>query len=201
MSLKVGITGGIGAGKSYVGKIFKALGVPFYDADKQAKELMNTNIEIKRSLIKAFGPDVYAENGFLDRAFLSSIVFNNPERLQTLNSIVHPIVIADAVDWSEAQTFDYSMKEAALLFESKSYKTLNYTILVTAPPEVKIRRVMLRDKLPRDQVINRIAAQMSDEEKLNLADFVIVNDDTVPLLPQVLQLHGKLLQQSRACSK
>ncbi len=201
MKLKVGITGGIGAGKSYVAKIFKVLGVPFYDADKQAKTLMNSNLEIKHALIDAFGPLVYSGDGLLDRAYLSSIVFNNPKKLEKLNSVVHPIVIADALSWAENQTFEYSLKEAALLFESDSYKTLDFTILVTAPQEVKIKRVRARDGVSREQVIARISAQMTDEEKLKLADFVIVNDDLIPLLPQVLLIHQLLLKKSRSCSR
>ncbi|NQD70577.1 dephospho-CoA kinase [Sphingobacterium shayense] len=201
MKLKVGITGGIGSGKSYVAKVFKALGVPFYDADKHAKELMNTNAEIKCKLVDIFGTQVYQEDGLLDRAFLSSIVFDNEERLKLLNSVVHPVVIAEALKWSEAQTFDYSLKEAALLFESGSYKTLDFTVLVTAPQELKIQRVMARDGVTREQVISRISAQMADEEKMRLADFTIVNDGVRALLPQVLWLHERLLKESRSCSK
>ena len=201
MKLKVGITGGIGSGKSYVAKVFKALGVPFYDADKHAKELMNTNAEIKRALVDIFGAQVYQEDGLLDRAHLSSIVFNNEERLNLLNSVVHPVVIAEAMEWSEAQTFDYSLKEAALLYESESYKTLDFTILVTAPLELRIQRVIARDGVSREQVIRRVSAQMTDEEKARLADFTIVNDDIQTLLPQVLWLHEHLLKESRSCLK
>jgi len=191
-SIKVGITGGIGSGKSFVAKIFKTLAVPFYDADKEAKDLMVRNELIRNGLTHAFGVEVYFEDGTLNRKWLSAQVFNNPEKLKLLNSIVHPIVIQDAVDWANAQTSCYSLKEAALLFESGSYKTLDYTILVVAPVELRIERVMKRDEVSREDVINRINKQMPEEEKLKLADFVIVNDGIQPLLPQLYKIHKEL---------
>src|SRR5690606_15419288 len=144
MGLKIGITGGIGSGKSYVAKIFKALGVPFYDADKEAKALMNTNQDIKTALTDEFGSEVYDIRGRLNRSYLASQVFKDKERLDKLNAIVHPIVIQHGEDWALSQTFPYSLKEAALLFESGSYKKLDYTILVTAPTDIRIKRVMQR---------------------------------------------------------
>lgn len=194
-SIKVGITGGIGSGKSFVAKIFKTLGVPFYDADKEAKDLMVRSELIRNGLIGAFGKDVYFQDGTLNRKWLSSQVFNNPEKLKQLNSIVHPIVIQDAVDWANAQTFCYSLKEAALLFESGSYKTLDYTILVVAPEELRIERVIKRDEVSREEVRNRINKQMPEEEKRKLADFVIVNNGIQPLLPQLYKIHKKLISK------
>jgi dephospho-CoA kinase len=191
-SIKVGITGGIGSGKSFVAKIFKTLGVPFYDADKEAKDLMVSSDLIRNGLVDAFGAEVYFYDGTLNRKWLSGQVFNNPEKLKLLNSIVHPVVIQDAVDWGNAQTFSYSLKEAALLFESGSYKTLDYTILVVAPEELRIERVMKRDEVSREEVINRINKQMPEEEKLKLADFIIVNDGIQPLLPQLYKIHKEL---------
>lgn len=191
-SIKVGITGGIGSGKSFVAKIFKTLAIPFYDADKEAKDLMVRSELIRDGLIHAFGVEVYLEDGALNRKWLSAQVFNNPEKLKLLNSIVHPIVIQDAVDWANAQTSCYSLKEAALLFESGSYKTLDYTILVVAPVELRIERVMKRDEVSREEVINRINQQMPEEEKLKLADFVVVNDGIQPLLPQLYKIHKEL---------
>lgn len=194
MGLKIGITGGIGSGKSYVAKIFKALGVPFYDADKEAKELMNTNQAIKTALTREFGTEVYDAADRLNRSYLATQVFKDKNRLEKLNAIVHPIVIQHGADWATSQTFPYSLKEAALLFESGSYKKMDYTILVTAPVDIRIERVMQRDMVSREDVLNRMDKQLPDEEKQNLADFIIVNDGIRPLLPQVLPLHEQFLR-------
>jgi len=190
--MKIGITGGIGSGKSYVSKIFGALGVPCYDADMEAKRLMNNDLHIREALVKAFGPQVYGLDGLIDRAYLSALVFRDREKLDLLNGIVHPAVIRHAEDWAEAQTHPYSLKEAALLFESGSYRLLDRTILVSAPEEERIRRVMQRDGATKAEVVRRIEKQMPEEEKAKLADFVIVNDGQTPLLPQVLKINGQL---------
>lgn len=197
MSINVGITGGIGAGKSYVAKVFKKWGVPFYDADKEAKDLMVNNMEIKNALIHHFGPKVYTEDGHLDRHYLSEIVFQNPEKLELLNSIVHPVVIKHGEDWAKRQTKAYSLKEAALLFESGSYKKLDYTILVVAPKELRIKRVQERDNISREAVLQRMDKQMSDSEKRKLADFIIHNDEKEPLLPQIEAIHQKLISKNK----
>lgn len=194
MGLKIGITGGIGSGKSYVAKIFKALGVPFYDADKEAKALMNSHEGIKSALLREFGPDVYDGVGQLGRGYLASEVFRDKSKLAKLNAIVHPIVIQHGEDWALSQTFHYSLKEAALLFESGSYKKLDYTILVTAPLDVRINRVIQRDNTTRQDVLDRISKQLPDEEKQSMASFTIVNDGITPLLPQLLPLHARFLQ-------
>ncbi|RKO72650.1 dephospho-CoA kinase [Sphingobacterium puteale] len=193
MGLKIGITGGIGSGKTFICKLFEALGIPVYNADEEAKRLMNTDIRIKEKLIAQFGEATY-KDGLLDRAFLADMVFSDKDKLELLNSIVHPIVIQEAKDWAERQTTRYSLKEAALLFESGSYKELDYTILVTAPMDIRIQRVIERDGATEQQVRERINKQLSDEEKLQLADFVIVNDGITPLLPQVWTLHQKFLK-------
>ncbi|PRD48337.1 dephospho-CoA kinase [Sphingobacterium haloxyli] len=194
MGLKIGITGGIGSGKSYIAQVFKALGVPFYDADKEAKELMNTNPAIIHALISEFGKAVYDIEGRLNRGYLASHVFRDKEKLNKLNAIVHPIVIKHGEDWTLSQNFPYSLKEAALLFESGSYKKLDYTILVTAPIAVRITRVMQRDAIAKEEVMDRINAQLPDEEKQKLADFTIINDGSIPLLPQILPLHSQFLE-------
>lgn len=195
MTTKIGITGGIGTGKSFVSKIFKTMGVPFYDADHEAKLIMTNNELLKDSLIAAFGPDTYFEDGSLNRKWLSAQVFNNEEKLNLLNSIVHPIVIAAGKEWSDKQIAHYTLKEAALLFESNSYKLLDYTIVVTAPLELRIERVMNRDKVTREEVLRRIDKQMPEEEKLLLADFVIINDEIQPLLPQIEKIHRTILNK------
>lgn len=195
MTLKVGITGGIGTGKSFVSKIFKTMGIPFYNADLEAKLIMVKDNNIRMALVKAFGPETYFEDGSLNRVHLSKQVFDNSQRLEMLNNIVHPAVIRAGVDWSNAQNGPYSLKEAALLYESGSYKKLDYTILVTAPEELRIARVMKRDKVSREEVLNRIQKQMPEEEKLKFADFVIHNDEQQPLLPQIINIHHTLLKR------
>lgn len=198
MGLKVGITGGIGSGKSYVARVFKALGVPFYDADKEAKLIMNNSPIIADKLIDAFGHQVYTAEGQLDREFLGEMVFKDIAKLKRLNEIVHPVVIQHGEDWAEKQTFAYSLKEAALLFESGSYKQLDYTVLVLAPLELRLQRVMLRDGIGRGQVEDRISKQMSDDDKHLLADFVLINDEKTPLLPQILALHEKFMRTAKS---
>ena len=195
MSLKVGITGGIGSGKSFVAKIFKTLGVPFYDADKEAKALMHSSTDIRSGLIKAFGEQTYDALGNLDRAYLSAKVFNDKAQLQLLNSIVHPVVIQHADDWAVAQQSAYSLKETALLFESGSYKSLDYTIVVTAPDDLRIKRVMARDQVSAEDVKKRMANQMPQDDKIQLADFIIQNDGSMPLLKQIIHIHEQLLQK------
>lgn len=194
-SLKVGITGGIGSGKSFVSKLFKTLGVPFYDADKEAKAIMNSSDTVRKGLIDAFGESVYFADGTLNRKWLAEQVFNNNDQLTILNGIVHPVVIQHAVDWANVQRSCYSLKEAALLFESGSYKTLDYTILVIAPQNVRIDRVMARDNVSREEVINRINKQMSDEAKMEMAHFILVNDGIEPLLPQIYNIHKQLIDK------
>ncbi|WDF67804.1 dephospho-CoA kinase [Sphingobacterium oryzagri] len=196
MGIKIGITGGIGSGKSYVAKVFQALGVPFYNADKEAKDLMNTSAKIRSALTETFGAEVYAQDGMLDRAYLSELVFKDQQKLERLNAIVHPAVIKHGQDWAAKQTFPYSLKEAALLFESGSYTSLDYTLLVTAPEPVRIARVINRDAVNEQQVRDRINKQMPEDDKVALADFVIVNDGQEPLLPQVLRLHTFFLNAS-----
>ncbi|WP_312789406.1 dephospho-CoA kinase [Sphingobacterium sp.] len=191
--MKIGITGGIGSGKTFICQLFKALAVPVYNADDEAKKLMNTDLRIRESLIATFGEATY-KDGMLDRAFLAQQIFSDKEKLELVNGIVHPIVIQAAKDWAEQQKARYSLKEAALLFESGSYKDLDYTILVTAPLSVRVQRVMERDGVTEEQVMERISKQLTDEEKIKMADFIIINDGITPLLPQVWSLHQKFLK-------
>ncbi|MBP3942761.1 dephospho-CoA kinase [Sphingobacteriaceae bacterium WQ 2009] len=195
MSLKIGITGGIGSGKSLICQIFAVMGVPTYNADLEAKLIMTQSAAVRRQLIEAFGANTYLPNGEVNRPFLSQQVFQDAQKLSILNGIVHPAVIQAAADWAAAQKSPYSLKEAALLFESGSYKKLDYTILVTAPVETRIARVMQRDHAAREQVEARIAQQLSDDEKIKLADFVIINDGKVALIPQILNLHQQFLNK------
>lgn len=191
MGLKIGITGGIGVGKSVVTKIFKVLGIPTYDADKEAKDIMIKNDAVRDALISTFGSEVYFEDGSLNREWLGKRVFSNSVELNKLNAIVHPAVIQDADDWANSQTSTYSVKEAALLFESGSYKKLDINILVVSPLELRIKRVMERDRVDREEVLRRISKQMPEEEKEKLADYLIYNDDEHSLIDQVIDLHQK----------
>ena len=193
--VRVGVTGGIGAGKSTICGIFSVLGIPVYLADDRAKFLMENNPQIAAEIVKKFSEQAY-QNGKLNRAFLAGTVFNDDERLHQLNEIVHPQVIADFEEWASAQAdVSYLIKEAALLFESGSYLTLDKVILVCCPPETRIRRILLRDTgRSREEIEKIIEKQWSDQEKKKLADFVIENDDSIPVLPRVLTIHEQLLQ-------
>lgn len=193
MGLKIGVTGGIGSGKSMVCRIFKVLKIPVYDADKEAKDIMVKDDQVMAAIKEAFGEESYFGHGELNRAYLAEAVFNDEKKLELLNGIVHPAVIQAGEDWTAAQSGFYSIKEAALLFESGSYKKLDYTILVTAPEDIRVQRVMDRDRISREQVLARMSKQWSDEEKIKLADFVIVNNDTSSLIQQVMDLHQRFI--------
>ncbi len=189
--LKIGLTGGIGSGKSTVAAIFELLGVPVYYADLRAKELMNSNEALKASIQKAFGPSSYTE-GKLNRSFLAESVFGHPEKLALLNSLVHPVTIADAQEWMKNQTSAYTLKEAALLFESSAAKGLDAVIGVSAPKEIRMSRVMKRDHSSYDEVIKRIDGQMDEATKISLCQYVIYNDEQSLLIPQVIGIHEML---------
>lgn len=194
MSLKVGITGGIGAGKSIVSEIFRTFGIPVYDADMMAKKLMNDHTDLKKAIIKAFGKLAY-KDGNLNRTYLAQIVFKDEENLTLINKLVHPVVINDYNHWLEKQYNRlYSVKEAALLFESGSYSDLDKIIFVYAPRVLRINRVLMRDSHRTKSDIEIIMArQMSDNKKKKLSDYVIVNDEHNMLIPQVLEVHQKLM--------
>ena len=195
--LKIGITGGIGSGKTTVCKIFEVLRVPVFYADDAAKSVMNTDPELISALKSEFGNEIYSDEGILDRKALASIVFNNKEALAKLNGLVHPAAIQAFEDWSRVQGSPYVIKEAAILFESGSYKDCDYTVLVYTPQDLRVRRVMERDGVTAEQVLTRIDKQMPEEQKRELADFEIVNDGKRPLLPQVLELHEYFLRTEK----
>ena len=190
--LRIGITGGIGSGKSTVAKIFEVLGIPVYYADEEAKKLMNEDELLRAKLITAFSGEVYLE-GKLNRGYLSSLVFKDAAKLRLLNSIVHPAVIAAADNWLQLQTTPYALKEAALLFESGAQEHLDKVIGVSAPKALRINRVMKRDNVTREEVIARINKQVDENIKMKLCDFIIINNDQEMLIPQVVALHQQLL--------
>ena len=167
MVLKIGLTGGIGSGKSTVAGIFKVLGIPVFDADSTAKDIMNNDEGLRQQIIKTFGAETY-EGGVLNRQYLAGIVFNNPFKLEQLNAIVHPATIAAAERWMGQQTTPYAVKEAALLFESGSAAGLDYIVGVFAPEALRIKRVMDRDGVGRQEVLARINRQIDDEIKRRL---------------------------------
>ncbi len=193
--LHIGLTGGMGSGKSIVANIFEVLGIPVYYADIASKRLMNENEGLKSSIIKHFGSEAYSD-GVLDRKFLAGQVFNDNEKIALLNSLVHPVTIKDAAGWIEKQTTSYIIKEAALIFESGSNKYLDYVIGVEAPKDLRIQRAMDRDSISAQQVEDRISKQMDEAEKMRLCDFVIVNDEQQMVIPQVLALHEKFLKMA-----
>jgi dephospho-CoA kinase len=192
--LKIGITGNIGGGKTTVSKVFEVLGIPVFYADAAAKKVMTADPELISNLKKTFGKAAYFDDGSLNREYIASVVFNDEKQLAKLNSMVHPAVFRAFDTWvSQVNDAPYVMKEAALLFESSSYKMCDKTIMVTAPLELRIKRVVQRDKLTREEILKRNARQYSEEKKIELADFVIRNDDTELVIPQVLQLHEQFL--------
>lgn len=197
MALRIGLTGGIGSGKTTVAQIFELLGIPIYYADDAAKLFMNTDIQLITAIKKNFGEEAY-KNNELDRSYIASVVFNDPEKLNLLNSLVHPITLNDAEQWMQRQTSPYTIKEAALMFESGADKMLDYIIGVTAPEVLRIKRVMDRDGVSRDAVLKRLSRQMDEIEKINRCDFILVNDETQLLIPQVLDLHQKLVGLSKS---
>ncbi len=191
--LRIGLTGGIGSGKTTVAKIFELLNVPVYYADEASKRLYHTDKDLIASIKKHFGEDVYT-NEQLNRSKLAAIVFNDPDKLELLNELVHPPTLRDAEEWMQKQTAPYVIKEAALLFESGSVKGLDYIIGVQAPSHYRIRRVMERDGMKREEVISRANRQIDEDIKMHLCDFVIVNNDQELVIPQVLELHSKFLE-------
>src|SRR4051794_6164617 len=193
--LKIGLTGGIGSGKSVVANIFKVFGIPVFDADGEAKLIMEKDEQLALSIQDLFGQQAYTEKK-LNRKYLANIVFNDPAKLAQLNALVHPAAIDAANEWMQLQTTPYVIKEAALLFESKSASHLNFIIGVYAPESLRIKRVIERDNTSQDQVLARMSKQMDEKEKMKLCDFVIANKKTHLLIPQVVKLLKKFLTMS-----
>jgi len=196
MVLKIGLTAGIGSGKSTVAQIFEVLGIPVYYADVEAKRLMNTDRELMYEIKKIFGEQAYANNS-LDRKYISSIVFSDPSKLELLNGIVHPATKRDSEKWMLSQTTPYAIHEAALIFEAKVNERLDYVIGVSSPKELRMQRAMQRDNVNREEVIKRMDRQLDEKIKMSKCDFVLINDEQQLLIPQVLQLHQKLIDLSK----
>lgn len=199
MPLKIGLTGGIGSGKTTVAKVFELLNVPVYYADDASKRLYNTDKDLMQKMKAHFGHDIYNEEE-LNRSKLASLVFNNSEKLALLNSLVHPPTIKDAEHWMQRQTAPYIIKEAALIFESGSSAGLDFIIGVYAPQHIRLQRVMNRDNLSRQDVMNRMKRQINEEMKMKLCDFVVVNNEQELVLPQIQKLHESFLQLATTAS-
>ena len=202
MGLKVGITGGIGSGKTTVCRVFETLGIPVYYADHRAKELMIENSSIIEGITKVFGATAYTSDGQLNRKHIAQIAFADKSKLALLNGIVHPVVFADAEAWHHQHPqAPYTLKEAALLYETEGYKLMDKMITVFAPQNIRIQRVMQRDGVKEEDVRARMTHQMPDEKKIKLADFIVYNDTKAMLIPQILQIHKQLTLHSHNSSK
>jgi dephospho-CoA kinase len=192
--LKIGLTGNMGSGKTTVSKVFEILGISVFYADDAAKKVMATDAILIKEIKATFGEQAYFEDGSLNRKHIAGVVFNNDAELNKLNAIVHPATFRAFDEWvKDIKDVPYVLKEAALLFESDSYKMCDYSIMVQAPLEIRINRVMKRDGITRAEVESRNAHQFSEEKKTALADYIIKNDDTQLVIPQVLELHHRFL--------
>jgi dephospho-CoA kinase len=188
--LKIGITGNIGSGKTTISKLFELLGIPVFYSDDEAKKVMTADAELIAGIKQTFGAEAYFADGTLNRKYISGIVFNNEAKLQKLNALVHPAVFRAFDNWVLAHSdAPYVIKEAAILFESGSYQDCDHTILITAPHQMRMERVMQRDGITLAEAESRSARQMPEENKKALASFVIPNDNTQLVIPYVLFLH------------
>ncbi len=193
--LQIGLTGGIGVGKTTVARIFNVLGIPVFNADDEAKKLMNEDEGLRQSIISLFGNESYIDNT-LNRKYIASIVFNDTYKLDQLNAIVHPATIKHYNNWVLQQKSKYVIKEAALMFEAGSATNLNFVIGVFAPKHIRYKRVMQRDNITKEQVDARMQNQIDDTIKLKLCDAVIVNDEQQLIIKQVLELHDRFWEMS-----
>ncbi|WP_395804912.1 dephospho-CoA kinase [Daejeonella sp.] len=196
--LKIGITGGIGSGKTTVCRIFELLGIPVFYADNVAKTIMQTDSQLKNEILNVFGTESYSIDGQLNRPYISSIVFKDQSQLNKLNALVHPAVFRAFDRWiSEQKEVPYILKEAALLYESESYKMCDLSILVISPESTRISRIKARDHISEEEIMLRMKRQFSDEQKMKLANHILINDENRLLIPQILDLHQQFLKISR----
>ncbi|MCG8326434.1 MAG: dephospho-CoA kinase [Chitinophagales bacterium] len=193
LPLKIGITGSIGSGKTTVCHIFESLGIPVYYADGRAKWLMVNDPRLVSGVKKEFGEEAYYANGTLNRHYLAQTVFHDAAKLKVLNALVHPIIADDSERWHHGQEgVPYTLKEAALLFESNNHLKLDKVIAVSCPENIRIQRVIKRDGMTEEEVRARMDKQMPDEEKIARADYIINNDGQTSLVQQVVKIHNTL---------
>ena len=188
---RIGLTGNIGSGKSTLASCFEILGIAVFNADKQAKLLMNKDVYLKQSLIAEFGKEVYLDNE-LNRKYLSKLAFNDDLVLKRLNALVHPVVQEAFEKWSIQQSGAYVIKEAAILFESNTYQSLDAIICISCPEEIRLKRILKRDDLSEKDVRQRMSHQWAEEKKISLSDYVITNDNSSLVMPQILRVHSAL---------
>ena len=188
---RIGLTGNIGSGKTTVASCFEILGIAVFNADKQAKLLMNKDVNLKQSLIAEFGKEVYLDNE-LNRKYLSKLAFNDDLVLKRLNALVHPVVQEAFEKWSIQQSGAYVIKEAAILFESNTYQSLDAIICISCPEEIRLKRILKRNDLSEKQVRQRMSHQWAEEKKISLSDYVITNDNSCLVMPQILSVHNAL---------
>ncbi len=189
----IGLTGGIGSGKTIVSQVFMKLGIAVYNSDTEAKIIMNSESDIINKLKIIFGFDIYDKNNQLNRKKLAQHIFNNKDKLKTVNSIVHPAVKKHFTNWVNKQQSQYIIKETAILFESGIHKDVKKIITVTAPLKLRIERIKKRDNLTEDKIIQRINNQTNDDFKIKNSDFIIINDEKELIIPQILRIHKKLI--------
>jgi len=190
--MKLGITGGIGSGKTSVCRVFNVLGIPVFSADPEAKEVMDNDSTIKREINEIAGKNIYP-GGQLNRIELASLIFNDKNLLEKVNSLVHPVVFDNFMHWAEKQTAPYVIMEAAILFESGAYNLVDRVATIVAPLEERISRVTQRNELTRDQVMERIKNQMTDKERIKMSDYVINNSENDMIIPVILRINEDLL--------
>lgn len=190
--MKLGITGGIGSGKTSVCRVFNILGIPVFSADPEAQRIMNSDKSVISGINEIAGKDLYAD-GTLNRMELASIIFNDPDVLKKVNSLVHPVVFEDFIRWTEEQKSPYVIMEAAILFESGASNLVDRVATVYAPVEERIARVTRRNRLTREQVMDRIRNQMDDEMRMKMSDYVINNSENDMIIPVILKIHEDLL--------
>lgn len=194
-ALKIGLTGGIGSGKSTVANVFSVLGIPIFQSDIRAKQIIHENEQVRQAITKQFGKKSYLEDGSYNNKYIAGIVFSDAKQLKALNKIVHPAVFQEQADWFEEQTTAYAIVENAILYEANTAHRFDKVIVVQAKDELRIKRIMERDGINRAEVLQRFESQLPQAKKVKLADFVIYNNEEQSLIEQVQTIHNSLSEE------